>query len=103
VPRAARAFLHELFPQLEEVTLDGGDHFSVTTDRCRADRRIRLAAQRGRRAHLRLPVVVGRLDPGLAPAPVVSGDCRLPDLPQLFLSLGARFGLGVSLGALGRQ
>jgi pimeloyl-ACP methyl ester carboxylesterase len=32
VPRAARAFLHELFPQLEEVTLDGGDHFSVTTD-----------------------------------------------------------------------
>ena len=29
---AARAFLHELFPQLEEVTLDGGDHFSVTTD-----------------------------------------------------------------------
>jgi pimeloyl-ACP methyl ester carboxylesterase len=32
VPRAARAFLHELFPRLEEVTLDGGDHFSVTPD-----------------------------------------------------------------------
>jgi pimeloyl-ACP methyl ester carboxylesterase len=31
-PRAARAFLHELFPQLEEVTLGGGDHFSVATD-----------------------------------------------------------------------
>jgi pimeloyl-ACP methyl ester carboxylesterase len=29
---ATRAFLHELFPQLEEVVLEGGDHFSVTTD-----------------------------------------------------------------------
>jgi hypothetical protein len=27
-----RAFLYELFPQREEVTLEGGDHFSVTTD-----------------------------------------------------------------------
>ena len=54
---ATRAFLYELFPQREEVILEGGDHFSVTTDprgRCRADRRIRLAPQCGRRAHLRL-------------------------------------------------
>ena len=29
---ATRAFLQELFPQREEVILDGGDHFSVTTD-----------------------------------------------------------------------
>jgi pimeloyl-ACP methyl ester carboxylesterase len=29
---ATRAFLSELFPQREEVILDGGDHFSVTTD-----------------------------------------------------------------------
>ena len=29
---AARAFLYELFPQREEVVLEGGDHFSVTTD-----------------------------------------------------------------------
>ena len=29
---ATRAFLYELFPQREEVILDGGDHFSVTTD-----------------------------------------------------------------------
>jgi pimeloyl-ACP methyl ester carboxylesterase len=29
---AARAFLDELFPQREEVVLQGGDHFSVTTD-----------------------------------------------------------------------
>jgi pimeloyl-ACP methyl ester carboxylesterase len=29
---ATRAFLHELFPQHEEVILGGGDHFSVTTD-----------------------------------------------------------------------
>jgi len=29
---AARAFLYELFPQREEVILEGGDHFSVTTD-----------------------------------------------------------------------
>jgi pimeloyl-ACP methyl ester carboxylesterase len=29
---AARAFLHELFPQREEVILERGDHFSVTTD-----------------------------------------------------------------------
>jgi pimeloyl-ACP methyl ester carboxylesterase len=29
---ATRAFLHELFPQREEVTLEGGDHFSVATD-----------------------------------------------------------------------
>lgn len=28
----ARAFLYELFPQREEVILEGGDHFSVTTD-----------------------------------------------------------------------
>lgn len=29
---ATRAFLYELFPQREEVVLEGGDHFSVTTD-----------------------------------------------------------------------
>lgn len=29
---AVRAFLYELFPQREEVILEGGDHFSVTTD-----------------------------------------------------------------------
>jgi predicted dienelactone hydrolase len=29
---AVRAFLYELFPQREEVTLEDGDHFSVTTD-----------------------------------------------------------------------
>ena len=29
---ATRAFLHQLFPQLEEVVLEGGDHFSVTMD-----------------------------------------------------------------------
>ena len=29
---ATRAFLYELFPQREEVILEGGDHFSVTTD-----------------------------------------------------------------------
>ena len=29
---ATRAFIHELFPQREEVILEGGDHFSVTTD-----------------------------------------------------------------------
>jgi pimeloyl-ACP methyl ester carboxylesterase len=29
---AARAFLYELFPHREEVILEGGDHFSVTTD-----------------------------------------------------------------------
>jgi pimeloyl-ACP methyl ester carboxylesterase len=29
---ATRAFLHELFPRREEVILEGGDHFSVTTD-----------------------------------------------------------------------
>jgi pimeloyl-ACP methyl ester carboxylesterase len=29
---AARAFLYELFPQREEVILEHGDHFSVTTD-----------------------------------------------------------------------
>ena len=29
---ATRAFLYELFPQREEVTLVDGDHFSVTTD-----------------------------------------------------------------------
>ena len=29
---ATRAFLHELFPQREEVILEGGDHLSVTTD-----------------------------------------------------------------------
>jgi pimeloyl-ACP methyl ester carboxylesterase len=29
---ATRAFLLELFPQREEVILEGGDHFSVTTD-----------------------------------------------------------------------
>jgi len=29
---ATRTFLHHLFPQLEEVVLEGGDHFSVTTD-----------------------------------------------------------------------
>jgi pimeloyl-ACP methyl ester carboxylesterase len=29
---ATRAFLHELFPQCEEIILEGGDHFSVTTD-----------------------------------------------------------------------
>lgn len=29
---AVRAFLGELFPHCEEVVLDGGDHFSVTTD-----------------------------------------------------------------------
>jgi pimeloyl-ACP methyl ester carboxylesterase len=29
---AVRAFLYELFPQHEEVILEGGDHFSVTTD-----------------------------------------------------------------------
>ena len=29
---AVRAFLRELFPQREEVILEGGDHFSVTTD-----------------------------------------------------------------------
>lgn len=29
---ASRAFLHELFPQCEEVVLKDGDHFSVTTD-----------------------------------------------------------------------
>ena len=29
---AARAFLLDLFPQREEVILEGGDHFSVTTD-----------------------------------------------------------------------
>ena len=29
---ATRAFLHDLFPQREEVILEGGDHFSVTTD-----------------------------------------------------------------------
>ncbi len=29
---ATRAFLHELFPRCEEVILEGGDHFSVTTD-----------------------------------------------------------------------
>ncbi|WP_083933244.1 alpha/beta fold hydrolase [Kribbella catacumbae] len=28
---ATRAFLHELFPQREEVILEGGDHFSVAT------------------------------------------------------------------------
>lgn len=28
---ATRAFLYELFPQREEVVLEGGDHFSVTT------------------------------------------------------------------------
>jgi pimeloyl-ACP methyl ester carboxylesterase len=32
VNRASRAFLHELFPQCEEVVLGVGDHFSVTTD-----------------------------------------------------------------------
>ncbi|WP_109508825.1 alpha/beta fold hydrolase [Nocardioides speluncae] len=29
---ATRAFLFELFPQREEVVLEGGDHFSVATD-----------------------------------------------------------------------
>ena len=29
---ATRAFLYELFPQREEVILEGGDHFSVATD-----------------------------------------------------------------------
>ena len=29
---AVQAFLRELFPHREEVVLDGGDHFSVTTD-----------------------------------------------------------------------
>jgi pimeloyl-ACP methyl ester carboxylesterase len=29
---ATRAFVYELFPQREEVILDGGDHFSVATD-----------------------------------------------------------------------
>ena len=29
---ATRAFIHELFPWREEVTFEGGDHFSVTTD-----------------------------------------------------------------------
>lgn len=29
---ATRAFIDELFPQREEVILDGGDHFSLTTD-----------------------------------------------------------------------
>jgi pimeloyl-ACP methyl ester carboxylesterase len=29
---ATRAFLQELFPRHEEVVLEGGDHFSVTTD-----------------------------------------------------------------------
>jgi len=29
---ATQAFIHELFPQREEVILEGGDHFSVTTD-----------------------------------------------------------------------
>ncbi len=29
---AARAFLYKLFPQRDEVILEGGDHFSVTTD-----------------------------------------------------------------------
>ena len=29
---ATRAFLRELFPRLEEVILEDGDHFSVTTD-----------------------------------------------------------------------
>ena len=29
---ATRAFLYELFPQREEVILEGGNHFSVTTD-----------------------------------------------------------------------
>jgi pimeloyl-ACP methyl ester carboxylesterase len=29
---ASRAFLYELFPQREEVILEDGDHFSVTTD-----------------------------------------------------------------------
>jgi pimeloyl-ACP methyl ester carboxylesterase len=29
---ATRAFIRELFPQCEEVVLEGGDHFSVTTD-----------------------------------------------------------------------
>jgi pimeloyl-ACP methyl ester carboxylesterase len=29
---ATRAFLQELFPQREEIILEGGDHFSVTTD-----------------------------------------------------------------------
>ncbi|MGH3384412.1 MAG: alpha/beta fold hydrolase [Nocardioidaceae bacterium] len=29
---ATQAFLHELFPQREQVILEGGDHFSVTTD-----------------------------------------------------------------------
>jgi pimeloyl-ACP methyl ester carboxylesterase len=29
---ATRAFLYELFPQRDEVILEGGDHFSVTTD-----------------------------------------------------------------------
>lgn len=32
INRAARAFLAELFPHCEEVILEGGDHFSVTTD-----------------------------------------------------------------------
>ncbi|MEI8410685.1 MULTISPECIES: alpha/beta fold hydrolase [unclassified Kribbella] len=32
VTPATRAFLYELFPQREEVVLEGGDHFSVTTD-----------------------------------------------------------------------
>jgi pimeloyl-ACP methyl ester carboxylesterase len=32
VNSAARAFLYELFPQREEVILEDGDHFSVTTD-----------------------------------------------------------------------
>ena len=29
---ATRAFLYELFPDREEVILEGGDHFSVATD-----------------------------------------------------------------------
>jgi hypothetical protein len=29
---ATRAFLYDLFPQREEVILEDGDHFSVTTD-----------------------------------------------------------------------
>ena len=29
---ATQAFLHELFPQREQVILEGGDHFSVATD-----------------------------------------------------------------------
>ncbi len=29
---ATRAFIYELFPHREEVILEGGDHFSVTTD-----------------------------------------------------------------------